>query len=86
MTYELAKQLKDTGFPKSDGWEFVRGGTNFHGTKPTLSELIEACPKEIDNHFFSLSANSQGWIAVYEEWESELIQELTSEGKTPKKQ
>jgi len=43
ITYELARQLKDAGFPteiilETDGeniWEVVRS--------PTLSELIEAC-------------------------------------------
>lgn len=39
MTYELAKELKDAGFPQNmpqmDGWP----------CKPTLSELIEECGK-----------------------------------------
>lgn len=49
MNYELAKKLKEAGFPESDGW--FDKGTRFidreSGTKvPTLPELIEACGEE----------------------------------------
>jgi hypothetical protein len=40
MNYELAKQLKDAGFPH-DWAEF--GGNLVDGFSPTLEELIEAC-------------------------------------------
>ena len=49
MTYELAKQLKDAGFPlnMSDHLECVYNKTEFIDGiwyhVPTLSELIEAC-------------------------------------------
>lgn len=44
MNYELAKQLKDAGFPHSNTWEdkehwFERE----NHVMPTLEELIEAC-------------------------------------------
>lgn len=56
MTYELAKELKEAGFPK-DGFEYeesipevqVAPGVSIPGDAPrwrnlpTLSELIEAC-------------------------------------------
>lgn len=47
MTYtELAKKLKDSGFPGSERWaeptsEVIYAG--FQKTEPTLEELIEAC-------------------------------------------
>lgn len=47
MTYDLAKQLLEAGFPKMQGY---RGGLNsdhwnndLQAYIPTLSELIEAC-------------------------------------------
>lgn len=50
MTYELAKELKDAGFPQTGKGNFYGGdGSALGGTtidvvyKPTLSELIEAC-------------------------------------------
>jgi hypothetical protein len=47
MNYELAKQLKDAGFPQREPNGFP-GILNPDGDKdvyyPTLAELIEACP------------------------------------------
>jgi hypothetical protein len=54
MTYELAKQLKDAGFPlrivnrhewefKGDLFEGLADDLNDAALAPTLSELIEAC-------------------------------------------
>jgi hypothetical protein len=53
MNYELAKQLKDAGFPNSENWIeanvhekgicMVEGGSSEFSFVPTLSELIEAC-------------------------------------------
>lgn len=43
MTYELAKELKDGGFP-SECWEITSlVGAKVEAMTPTLSELIEAC-------------------------------------------
>jgi hypothetical protein len=39
MNYELAKQLKDAGYPQGD--TVLIGGEYTHN--PTLEELIEAC-------------------------------------------
>lgn len=48
MKYELAKQLKDAGFPQLDF-----GGFNHSEdlNYPTLSELIEACGEDLDSLF-----------------------------------
>lgn len=54
MTYELAKQLKDAGFPLNDP---------LYEGYPTLSELIEAVKGE-KMHTFELTFN-QEW-ATYE--------------------
>lgn len=64
ITYELAKQLKDVGFPQKGVGVFRRADGEWHddGTKnpkweedkdkyayaPTLSELIEACGEGFD--------------------------------------
>lgn len=81
MTYELAKQLKDAGFPlkpasMEDGKDSKRKyqmfeygldsiGRNGIWLYPTLSELIEAC----DNSLFALSRTKHGtrtnWYCVY---------------------
>lgn len=60
MTYELAKKLKDAGFPQKtegdyiapDGEVIYSGDWDEYNTEdcvslPSLSELIEACPKEV---------------------------------------
>ena len=52
MTYELAKELKDAGFPQpaldfKGGFLFAESGepVDTQAYVPTLSELIEACGK-----------------------------------------
>ena len=56
MNYELAKKLKDAGFPQSDDIEDITcecgiTGCEIHDYEkayiPTLSELIEACGDKI---------------------------------------
>lgn len=42
MTYELAKELKEAGFPKK--WCYREGMIEI----PTLSELIQACNPGVD--------------------------------------
>ena len=61
MDYELAKQLKDVGFPqggkvrptKCAGW----GGGDSDVINPTLEELIDAC----GDGFWSLTKHSNIW-------------------------
>jgi len=57
MNYELAKQLKDAGFPQSKYCDHC--GTDF-GDKyePTLSELIEECGDDISY----LEKKVNGWM------------------------
>lgn len=62
MTYELAKELKEAGFPQED---HHHGTDDFIGEEagemvaiPTLSELIEACGDGI------LLFKGHTWIAV----------------------
>jgi hypothetical protein len=90
MTYELAKQLKDAGFPQ-DGLYMYGQGYNFvvnpntpgsHSLSaaeyerqldkcylPTLSELIEACPKErgdFEATFTLTIFDKTRWVAFYD--------------------
>jgi hypothetical protein len=72
MNYELAKELKDAGFPQGYG-QYVgkdwKGGGNAQAAQqmglsegayvPTLSELIEAC----GNDFLALSRLNGQWTA-----------------------
>lgn len=53
MNYELAKQLKDAGFP------IIEHEEPRYWTFPTLSELIEACDK-LDG-FGQLGRANKGW-------------------------
>ena len=66
MTYELAKKLRQVGFPFKEceletctyiGDSLDESGKNYH--YPTLSELIEACGEK----FGYLDKSKLGWIA-----------------------
>jgi hypothetical protein len=58
MSYELAKELKDAGFPKLQG--YADGYVMMNDALwPTLSELIEAC--KLDR--FVLQVSHGKWIA-----------------------
>lgn len=78
MTYELAKELKDAGFPQRGGEIGTRdretGSESVYA--PTLSELIEAC----GNRLTVLENWGEGWTA-YEE-QLDLIGK-EAKGKTP---
>jgi hypothetical protein len=54
ISYELAKRLKDAGFPQKGRGTFWSQSAQFDGREevyfPTLSELIEVCGQD----FFSL--------------------------------
>ena len=49
MNYELAKELKDAGFPQNfnDRKALVNAEKSEYCAEPTLSELIEACGPQI---------------------------------------
>lgn len=77
MTYELAKKLKDAGFPQKDGAPRDRYISDHPLHKycytPTLSELIEAC----GGQFGALRLGAEHkWLA----WGDEGIEEW---GNTP---
>lgn len=67
MTYELAKKLKDAGFPQEDfkvhsaEHPAVKKGSILEGQSgtPTLSELIEACGAP-----FALTWKGVEWLAL----------------------
>jgi hypothetical protein len=61
MTYELAKQLKDAGFPNMQWMGYLTsiGIESFEKDKhgPTLSELIEACGTGFGNLILGQNRN-----------------------------
>lgn len=64
MNYELAKQLKEAGFPQPEYTEDTKGDYYSEGDGkiiyvPTLSELIEAC----GGGFIYLAKDSNRWDA-----------------------
>ena len=65
MEYELARQLRDVGFPQEGAGKRVADPEKIVATRedfayvPTLEELIEACGIE----FFSLVQKEVGWQA-----------------------
>jgi hypothetical protein len=83
MTYELAKQLKDAGFPlKTTNFEYKEMVTEAFKINdlwylfPTLSELIEAC----GDGYFCLEGRGR-WIAECPH--STLRTLIQGEGSTP---
>jgi hypothetical protein len=62
ISYDLAKALKDMGFPDSQFW--FDDGKHFYDEEghptPPLSELIEACGKA----FKELGKHDAGWYAI----------------------
>lgn len=87
MTYELAKQLKDAGFPQHDyteecnlyrcihksGW---RDGPQESVCFPRLNELIEVCV-----HFRLLEKEIGYWRTCG--WETNLKDSIEEYGSTP---
>ncbi len=85
MNYELAKELKDAGFPKHSLCNnacMTTGDIGVDMCIPTLEELIEACGAE----FSSLSMRKSGgkqidWRA--DTWLSGEKRQLVEYGSTP---
>jgi hypothetical protein len=79
MTYELAKRLREAGFPGSDQWHLDKGELHYHPEEigPTLSELIEAC----GNGFFGLNRLEK------DQWSCHFMEDENASGepvyKTP---
>ena len=59
MNYELAKKLKDAGFPQNDKHYCPQEECFDDACRPSLSELIEACGKDT----FKLIYSAWEWIA-----------------------
>jgi hypothetical protein len=91
MTYELAKQLKDSGFPqsidRSSGIDKLLGGVPY---SPRLSELVEACGDEFDylrepygnpeNNDFDVFWRA---FSKRDDLQSRLYMKIQGEGSTP---
>ncbi len=71
MNYELAKQLKDAGFPQDECCVHGKSGHD-HVFEPSLSELIEACGDEF-----------HGLWRVMDEWFAKDARGLEIKGSTP---
>lgn len=92
MNYDLAKELKNAGFPykEGDGYILVNGrrvGDMWQGEGqesackvPTLAELIEACKDEYDSYSsFALECNGgTNWSASVGH-----MDRITRKGSTP---
>jgi hypothetical protein len=75
MNYELAKQLADAGFPQGGKGSWVLPPDQLVSRRtdrvyvPTLSELIEACGKELKalHQLFEQEDKwmAQGWVQAF---------------------
>ncbi len=90
MDDSLAKELKDAGFPQNgqscDTHTDINDSTLFERiVHPTLSELIEACPKQIGTATFVLGSANQGqaWVACYFDFRANRGAELNETWRTP---
>jgi hypothetical protein len=91
MHYELAKELKDAGFPQKHHYDEQGRRNDFCEpevvSNPTLEELIEACGEDFGNLSFQVPTNdpsaSHWWSAkshglhdiVPDEWSDEYKKE-----------
>jgi len=84
MNYELAKKLKDAGFPQSGDGNYLIGNietdeggiiTTNSVYIPTLEELIEAC----GDRFISLHKYYHQWVCN----EGMEVHQFDSQGSTP---
>ena len=90
MDYSLAKELKDAGFPQNGKSRNTHSDINDsilieRVAQPTLSELIEACPKQMGTATFVLGSANQGqaWVACYFDFRANRGAELNETGQTP---
>ena len=74
MDNSLAKELKDAGFPQNgkscDTHSDINDSTLVERfVHPTLSELIEACPKQMGTLLCPrLCLQGQAWVSVLVRW------------------
>jgi hypothetical protein len=91
MNFELARQLKDAGWPL--GHDCIDGKRNEDmaaaclcvPVKPTLEQLIDACPKNIGKATFVLGSANQGkeWVACYFDFVTNRGSEFNESASTP---
>lgn len=75
LTYELAEELKDAGFPQEGNGEYVEDVGNYDEMgmtvvtyAPTLTELIAACGEKLR---YLQRVENGGWVAgTYDSHES----------------
>lgn len=80
MTYELAKQLEEAGFPQKVTGSYVGKGSGLKREQvriPTLTELVEACGKG----FLSLVRKSHWEVYGCQQFEGGM--QLFTEGSSP---
>jgi hypothetical protein len=86
MTYELAKQLKDAGFPQEGNGVWYPDNPNGEGDAcyaPTLSELIVACGDGIVGLTRMWEGKwLKGWGAMYTRYPMDSFHSII-EGNTP---
>jgi len=87
MNYELAKQLKDAGFPLEYGITVGSDGKqkewrNENIVKPTLEELIEACGDGLQSLINNRFSDGGGWVA-YTNAKDSTGERMDIYGKTP---
>lgn len=98
MEYNVALRLKEAGFPqKNQDWceegcahDDERCLINLIESdkpayRPTLEELIEACPKEYNGQVFDLCylPDGQEWVAWYEAPNQKILPSVEGLGSTP---
>jgi hypothetical protein len=88
MDNSLAKELKDAGFPQNgkscDTHSDINDSTLVERfVRPTLSELIEACPKQMGTSVLGSTNQGQAWVACYFDFRANRGAELNETGQTP---
>jgi hypothetical protein len=85
MNYELALELKNEGFNFTGDAKSLSDGNGNYTENPTLSELIEACPKIYKEHnteyFLDIGWNGSEWSVNYS-WD-ESYASISGSGSTP---
>lgn len=88
ITYELAKELKDAGFPFQQRWNTCRvvlgnpAEDESVFAAPTLTELIEAC----GSNAFMLEKGRTGWGDLDNNWNASRVingRTIMNPGSTP---
>lgn len=87
MNYELAKELKEAGFPITKvTWTWKTGDVEGeHLPNPSLSELIETCGKDNEKGEFTLYWDLKEWVSGYYEdtWGEPRQHNIEETGSTP---